>query len=100
MLDNVKETRGGMRWNSSTLYQGKKTRKYSCTWCGKKFSSKSGGQSTRLEREGAGIGIANRYCCPDHRQKMFHLKSSLKNKRRVTKKNRKRHTFRPEVWRA
>lgn len=97
MLDNKKETRGRLRWNSATLHETKKVRKYDCSWCGKSFSSKSNGQSTRLEREGAGT---NRYCCSDHRISMFRLKSSLKNKRRVTKKDRKRHTFRPEVWRV
>jgi hypothetical protein len=87
-----KEMRGGLRDNSATMHKLRKVRDYACTWCGQTFKSNSNGQST--------VHGDDRYCSNNHRQKMFLLKSSLQNKSRVTKKDRKRHTFRPEVWRA
>jgi len=93
-----KEMRGGLRWNSAALHESHKVRKYICTWCDQGFESNSNVQSVmkRTPNDPANP----RYCSDDHRIKMFLLKKSLKNKHRVTKKDRKRHTFRPEVWRA
>ena len=85
-----KETRGGLRDNSATMHKLRKVREYACTWCGQTFKSV---QTT-------GAYGDDRYCSDNHRRKMFLLKSSIKNRSRVTKKDRKRHTFRPEVWRA
>jgi hypothetical protein len=83
-----KETRGGVRWNSSTLHQSHKPIARTCTWCGKPFTSANNKEK------------GDRYCSVGHRTAMHKLKTSILNKRRVTKKTRKRHSFRPEVWRA
>ena len=88
-----KENRGGLRWNSATLHESHKVRKYTCAWCEQGFKSS-------ITKRTPNDPTNPRYCSDDHRIKMFLLKKSLKNKHRVTKKDRKRHTFRPEVWRV
>ena len=65
---------------------GKKS--YVCNWCDKPFTSNANNMK------------GERYCSTAHRTYMFKLKQSIDNKRRVTKKERKRHTFRPETWRT
>ena len=63
-MKDKKETRGGLRWNSATLYQSRKPLDHICTWCNDSFTSTGN------------------------------------KEKRMTKRMRKRHTFRPEVWRA
>ena len=84
-----KETRGGLRWNSSTIHKSMKKKDYSCHWCGESFTSTITKYSSK-----------ERYCGQHHRNRMFLLRKSIAEKSRVTKKDRKRNSFRPEVWRA
>jgi len=87
-MKDKKETRGGLRWNSATLHQARKPLDHICAWCNDSFTS------TGNKEKG------DRYCSDHHRINMFNLKQAIDNKKRVTKRMRKRHTFRPEVWRA
>jgi len=88
-MTDKKETRGGMRWNSKNLYKSLKKKNYTCHWCGDSFAS----TITKHSRK-------ERYCKSHHRIRMFLLRKSIDEKTRVTKKDRKRNSFRPEVWRA
>ena len=83
-----KSGRGGLRPNSSILHKSHKQKSYVCNWCDKPFTSNANNMK------------GERYCSTAHRTYMFKLKQSIDNKRRVTKKERKRHTFRPETWRT
>ena len=77
-----KETRGGMRDNSSTMYQHKVEREFTCLWCGVKFIS---------------MQASAKYCCQAHRSKAFRSVNRIGKPKRITQLRRRGKGFRPPI---
>ena len=77
-----KETRGGMRANSSTMHQHKVEREFTCLWCDVKFMST---QSSA------------KYCCQAHRSKAFRAVRRIDKPKRITQLRRRGKGFRPPI---
>ena len=77
-----KETRGGMRDNSSTMHQHKVEREFTCVWCGVKFMST---QSSA------------KYCCQAHRSKAFRAVRRIDKPKRISQLRRRGKGFRPPI---
>ena len=77
-----KETRGGMRDNSSTMHQQKVEREFTCVWCGVKFKST---QSSA------------KYCGQAHRSKAFRAVRRIDKPKRITQLRRRGKGFRPPI---
>ena len=77
-----KETRGGMRDNSSTMHQHKVEREFTCLWCGVKFKST---QSSA------------KYCSQAHRSKAFRAVNRIGKPKRITQLRRRGKGFRPPI---
>lgn len=77
-----KETRGGMRDNSSTMHLQKKEREFRCHWCDKKFKSTQ---------------AVVKYCCQAHRSKAFRASNRFKKPKRLSQLRRRGKGFRPPL---
>ena len=77
-----KETRGGMRENSSTMHLHKKEREFTCLWCGVKFKSTQ---------------ASAKYCSQAHRSKAFRAVNRIGKPKRITQLRRRGKGFRPPI---
>ena len=77
-----KETRGGMRANSSTMHQHKVEREFTCAWCGEKFTS---------------IQPSAKYCSAAHRHAAFRSVPRLGKPKVIPRQKRRGKGYRPPL---